>query len=220
MTSTTRNVLIAAVGGQGALLAARVIGRHAVGRGLDVKVSEIHGMSQRGGSVVTHVRFGPQVHSPVIERGAADTLIAFEMLEALRHLPALRPGGTLIVNTQQIPPLPVSIGAASYPDGLEQAFASRDLTTVQVDGRALALRAGNEKAVNVVLLGVYAGRLGCDRESWLPALEASVPQKHLATNLAAFAEGLAAAAPSSLPTEADSNGTRGAGGRTVRVEER
>lgn len=220
MTSPTQNVLIAAVGGQGALLAARVIGRYAVGRGLEVKVSEIHGMSQRGGSVVTHVRFGPRVHSPVIERGAADTLIAFEMLEALRHLPALRPGGTLIVNTQQIPPLPVSIGAASYPDGLEHVFASRDLTAVQVDGRALALKAGNEKAVNVVLLGVYAGRMGCDQESWLPALEASVPPKHLATNMAAFAEGLAAAAAPSRPPEAHPNGTPGAGGRAVRVEER
>lgn len=197
MSSTIENVLIAAVGGQGALLAARVLGRHAVSLGLDVKVSEIHGMSQRGGSVVTHVRFGQHVHSPVIERGAADTLIAFEMLEALRYLEMLRPGGTLIVNEQKIPPLPVSIGAASYPENLEAVFTARDLLTVSVDGRALALRAGNEKAVNVVLLGVYARLLGYDRASWLSALEASVPKKHLASNHAAFEGGFSVAVPKS-----------------------
>lgn len=191
MTSTTQNVLIAAVGGQGALLAARVLGRHALSMGLEVKVSEIHGMSQRGGSVVTHVRFGAEVHSPVIEKGGADTMIAFEMLEALRFLDVLRPGGTVIVNSQRIPPMPVSTGAARYPENIEAALASRDARIVPVDGQNLALLAGNGKAVNIVLLGVYA-RLGGDEPAgWRAALESAVPRKHLATNLAAFEAGYA-----------------------------
>ncbi len=191
MTSTTKNVLIAAVGGQGALLAARVLGRHALTMGLEVKVSEIHGMSQRGGSVVTHVRFGPEVHSPVIEKGGADIMIAFEMLEALRFLDVLRPGGTVIVNSQRIPPMPVSTGAASYPENLEAALASRDARIIRIDGQSLAIQAGNEKAVNVVLLGVYAKLEGANPASWRAALEAAVPRKHLATNLAAFEAGFA-----------------------------
>ena len=193
MNDTVHNVLIAAVGGQGALLAARVLGRHALGQGLDVKVSEIHGMSQRVGSVVTHVRCGREVFSPVIEKGAADTMLAFELLEALRYADYLRPGGTIVVNLQQIAPLPVLIGAASYPANLDAEFASLAVETIKVDARELAERAGNEKAVNTVLLGVYAGQRKEDRASWQSALEASVPQKHLKTNLAAFDLGYAVA---------------------------
>ena len=193
MNDTVYNVLIAAVGGQGALLAARVLGCHALGQGLDVKVSEIHGMSQRGGSVVTHVRFGREVFSPVIEKGTADTILAFELLEALRYADYLRPGGTIVVNLQQIAPLPVLIGAASYPANIDAEFAALAAETIKVNARELAERAGNEKAVNTVLLGVYAGQRKDDRASWQGALEASVPQKHLKTNLAAFDLGYAAA---------------------------
>lgn len=193
MSDAIHNVLIAAVGGQGALLAARVLGRHALGRGLDVKVSEIHGMSQRGGSVVTHVRFGREVFSPVIEKGAADTILAFELLEALRYADYLRPGGTIIVNVQQIAPLPVLIGVASYPADIDAEFATLAVQTIQINARELAERAGNEKAVNTVLLGVYAGQGKEDRTSWQSALQDSVPQKHLKTNLAAFDLGYAAA---------------------------
>ena len=188
-----QNVLIAAVGGQGALLAARVIAQRAQGLGFDVKVSEIHGMSQRGGSVVTHVRFGTEVFSPVIERGTADTILGLEMLEAMRYAEYLRPGGTFIISQQQIAPLPVLTGASSYPANLDADFASLDAHTIKIDACALAERAGNGKAVNTALLGVYAGQRGDDRESWLMALQATVPQKHLATNLLAFDLGYAAA---------------------------
>jgi indolepyruvate ferredoxin oxidoreductase, beta subunit len=193
MTDAIQNVLIAAVGGQRALLTARVLGQRAQSMGFDVKVSEIHGMSQRGGSVVTHVRFGPEVFSPVIEKGAADTILGFEMLEALRYADCLRPGGTFIVNQQQIPPLPVLTGAVSYPQDLQADFASLDAHTIEIDACALAERAGNGKAVNTVLLGVFASHRGDDRASWLAALQATVPQKHLATNLSAFDLGYAAA---------------------------
>ncbi len=186
MDNSVQNVLIAAVGGQGALLAARVLGLHAQSMGFDVKVSEIHGMSQRGGSVVTHVRFGPEIFSPVIEKGAADTILAFELLEALRYADCLRPGGTIIVNQQQIPPLPVLTGTVSYPANLDAQFASLEAHTISIDACALAERAGNSKAVNTVLLGVYAGYRGEDRATWLAALAAAVPQKHLASNLSAF----------------------------------
>ena len=193
MSDAVHNVLIAAVGGQGALLAARVLGHHALGLGLDVKVSEIHGMSQRGGSVVTHVRFGRQVFSPVIEKGAADTILAFELLEGLRYADFLRPGGTLIVNEQQISPLPVLTGVASYPANIDAEFASLAVQTIKINARELAERAGNEKAVNTVLIGLYAGHCEDDRAGWQVALESCVPQKHLKTNLAAFDLGYAAA---------------------------
>jgi len=186
------NVLIAAVGGQGALLASRVLGRYAVDLGLDVKLSEVHGMSQRGGSVVTHVRFAEQVHSPVIELGTADTVIAFELLEAARYASYLRPGGTLIVNLQRVAPMPVLTGAVAYPATLPESFAALPIVTVLVDALSLAERAGNVKAVNTVLLGVYARQQGARREPWLAALEATVPPKHLAVNLAAFDLGFAA----------------------------
>lgn len=194
MNTGVQNILVAAVGGQGALLAARVLGYHAQSQGLDVKVSEIHGMSQRGGSVVTHVRFGPHVCSPVIEKGAADTILAFELLEGLRYGDHLRPGGMIIVNQQQIPPLPVLTGTASYPADFDAQFALLGARTIKVDARELAERAGSDKAVNVVLLGVYAGYRGDDRASWQGALQAAVPQKHLKTNLSAFDLGYAVAA--------------------------
>jgi len=191
MNDGNRNVLVAAVGGQGAVLAARVLGLHAQSRGLDVKVSEIHGMSQRGGSVVTHVRFGTEVYSPVIEKGAADTILAFEQLEGLRYVDYLRPGGMIIVNQQQILPLPVLTGAATYPSDFTREFARTGVETIQVDAFGLAQRAGSEKAVNVVLLGAYAGRHADDRASWQAALESAVPRKSLKANLAAFELGYA-----------------------------
>ncbi len=194
MSNGVENVLIAAVGGQGALLAARVLGLYAQSLNLQVKVSEIHGMSQRGGSVVTHVRFGPEVFSPVIEKGAADTILAFELLEGLRYADHLRPGGTVIVNQQQILPLPVLTGAAKYPADTDAQFASLGAHIIKVNARELAERAGTEKAVNVVLLGVYAAVRGDARESWASAIQAAVPQKHLKTNLEAFDLGYAVAA--------------------------
>jgi indolepyruvate ferredoxin oxidoreductase beta subunit len=191
MNSPINNVLIAAVGGQGALLAARVLGHFADGLGLEVKVSEVHGMSQRGGSVLTHVRFGRNVFSPVIEQGGVDTIIAFEMLEAARYVGSLRPGGTIIANRQEIAPQPVAQGTLSYPAQLPETFASLPVTPIIVNGQALATRAGNEKSVNSVLLGVYARHMGYEQTAWHRAIEISVPAKHLKTNLAAFDLGYA-----------------------------
>jgi len=180
------NIIIAAVGGQGALLAARVIGQYALLKSEEVKVSEIHGMSQRGGSVVTHVRFGEKVHSPVIEVGTADVLLGFELLEAARAVHHLRPGGLLVVSKQQIPPLPVLTQAAEYPPALLQAFEQMAITTVAVDALSCATQIGNIKVVNTVLIGVLARRLSQDVDIWQKAVASCVPGKHLELNMRAF----------------------------------
>ncbi len=180
------NILIAAVGGQGALLAARIIGNYALLQSQQVKVSEIRGMSQRGGSVVTHVRFAPEVHSPVIEMGQADILLGLEMLEAARAIAHLRPGGRLIVAKQQILPLPVLTGAAEYPPALLESFAILPITTHVVDALAAARRLGNVKAINTVLIGVLARRLSEDPTVWQAAVAETVPAKHRDLNQKAF----------------------------------
>ncbi len=196
----TNNILISAVGGQGALLAARILGSFASAQGLQVKVSEIHGMSQRGGSVVTHVRFGPEVHSPVIEAGRADVVIAFELLEAARYSHMLRPGGTLLVSTQQILPLPVLTGKMAYPGDLLDRLATLPITTIAIDALAEAQAIGNVKTVNTILLGAYARQSKTDVASWQRAITSSVREAHRAINLAAFERGYALA-----PTQAPAN---------------
>jgi indolepyruvate ferredoxin oxidoreductase beta subunit len=148
-------------------------------------------MSQRGGSVVTHVRFGRDVYSPVIEQGAIDTIIAFEMLEAARYASGLRPGGTIIANQQEIAPLPVSQGAVNYPTRLSETFSALPITAIVVDGQGLAERAGNAKAVNSVLMGVYARHMGFECNAWHRAIEIAVPKKFLKPNLEAFDLGYA-----------------------------
>lgn len=188
--TTTNDTLIAAVGGQGALLAARIFGRFACEQGLDVKVSEIHGMSQRGGSVVTHVRSGPGVHSPVIEAGTADVLLAFELLEAARYLDMLKPGGTLVVNTQRILPLPVLTGAARYPEDLVERFKGLPIDVIAIDALSEAQSLGNPKTVNTILIGTYAKYSATDLTLWRRAITATVRESHLAANLAAFERGL------------------------------
>lgn len=180
------NILIAAVGGQGALLAARIIGAFAVLQSQPVKVSEIHGMSQRGGSVVTHVRFGPEVHSPVTEVGQVDILLGLEVLEAARAVSYLRPSGTLIVSRQQIFPLPVLTGAAEYPPDLLQRFAKLPIRTYAVDALGAANQLGNLKAANTVLIGVLARRLSDDPATWQAAVAETVPEKHRVLNQMAF----------------------------------
>jgi indolepyruvate ferredoxin oxidoreductase, beta subunit len=198
--STTKNILISAVGGQGALLAARILGGIASEQGLEVKVSEIHGMSQRGGSVVTHVRFGSEVHSPVIEAGRADVVLAFELLEAARYVHMLRPGGILLVNTQQILPLSVLTGKVAYPGHLLEQLATLPITTIAIDALAEAQALGNAKTVNTILLGAYASKCETDIALWRSAIAASVRQAHRAINLAAFDRGYALA---SVPTPAN-----------------
>ena len=168
------------------MLASRVLGSVAQSLDMDVKVSEVHGMSQRGGSVITYVRFDKTVHSPLVTDGNADVVLAFESLEALRGADYVKPGGTLIVNTHQIDPMPVITGAAQYPQDIIEKLSVRDLNLIAVDGFDLAKRAGNVKAVNIVMIGVYAKTSGIAREVWENALRACVPEKFLQINLDAF----------------------------------
>ena len=185
---STKNIMIVGVGGQGTLLASRILGNAVIRKGYDVKVSEVHGMSQRGGSVVTYVKFGDAVHSPIIDKGEADIILAFECLEAYRALPWLKKGGKMIVNNQMINPMPVITGAAEYPaDVLQKLGAVVDLTAV--DALALAREAGNAKAVNVVLIGVMAKNTEIPYEEWVEAIKATVPPKFLEVNLKAFDRG-------------------------------
>ncbi len=181
----TTNIMIVGVGGQGTLLASRILGNAVIRQGYDVKVSEVHGMSQRGGSVVTYVKFGDAVHSPIIDRGEADIILAFEMLEAYRALPWLKLGGKMIVNDQCINPMPVITGVAEYPKDIRQKLEHLvDLTAV--DALSLAQQAGNAKAVNVVLIGVMAKSTAIPYEEWVETIKETVPPKFLEVNLKAF----------------------------------
>ncbi len=181
----TTKIMIVGVGGQGTLLASRIIGNTAITKGYDVKVSEVHGMSQRGGSVVTYVKYGDKVYSPIIDRGEADIILAFEMLEAYRALPYLKKGGKLIVNDQKINPMPVITGAAEYPKDIAAKLTAACDTTI-VDAAALAQTAGNIKAVNVVLIGVMAKNTDVDKDVWIDVIKSTVPPKFLDVNLKAF----------------------------------
>ena len=181
----TKNIMIVGVGGQGSLLASKLLGRLLLGKGYDIKVSEVHGMSQRGGSVVTYVKYGEKVYSPIIDKGEADIILAFELLEAYRALPYLKKGGKMIVNNQQIDPMPVITGAATYPENIaEKLSAVADVTVA--DALSLAKQAGNIKAVNVVLIGVMAKSSEIPYESWIETIKNTVPEKLLEVNLKAF----------------------------------
>jgi len=182
----TKSVMIVGVGGQGSLLASRLLGNVLLAQGYDVKVSEVHGMSQRGGSVVTYVKYGDKVYSPVIEKGEADAVISFELLEAARCLPYLKKGGHLITSTQQIDPMPVITGAAEYPADLVDKIKAAGADIVAVDALSLAEEAGTAKASNVVLMGVLASRMDYPEELWQKALEQCVPPKFLELNKKAF----------------------------------
>ena len=182
----TENIMIVGVGGQGTLLASRVLGTLYSEMGETVKISEVHGMSQRGGSVVTYVRHGENVDSPVICDGEADMVIAFEQLEALRFVKSLKKGGKIIVNTQKIMPMPVVTGAAEYPEDIIAKLEASGAQVTAVDALKLAEEAGSAKAVNIALLGVMAKVTGADKELFVKALEATVPPKFLELNKKAF----------------------------------
>ena len=182
----TKSVMIGGVGGQGTLLASRILGDAMMDQNYDVKVSEVHGMSQRGGSVVTYVRYGDKVYSPVIETGEADVVLAFEQLEAARFLPYLKEGGVVVTSTQRIDPMPVVTGAKEYPQGLLAEMEEKGVKVLAVDALSLAEQAGSPKAVNVVLIGAMAKRLGGKKEDWLKAVERCVPPKFLEMNQKAF----------------------------------
>ena len=186
----TKNVMIVGVGGQGSLLASKLLGDLLVEQGYDVKVSEVHGMSQRGGSVVTYVRYGDKVYSPVIDKGEADFIISFELLEAARWAEYLRPGGRIIVNTQQIDPMPVITGAAAYPEDILAKLRALGLQVDAVDALEIAEQAGSAKAINIVLMGRLARYFDVPQDEWQKALERVVPAKFLALNQKAFALGM------------------------------
>jgi indolepyruvate ferredoxin oxidoreductase, beta subunit len=186
------NFVLVGVGGQGTLLASNILGDVGLAAGLDVKKSEVHGMAQRGGSVVSHVRWHPEaVFSPQVGRGEADILLAFEEVEALRFLRFLKIGGTAVVNEMRIVPITVSSGAATYPERshLERACATMTAHLALVPGERLAMEAGTVKAANVVLLGAVSRFLPVDEKTWLSCLEQRVPRKYLELNLKAFASG-------------------------------
>ncbi len=185
----TKNVMIVGVGGQGSLLASKLLGKLLLSKGYDIKVSEVHGMSQRGGSVVTYVRFGDKVYSPVIDKGQADFIVSFELLEAARWTQYLKRDGKLITNIQQINPMPVIIGAAEYPQNLAEKMKDDGIDIDAVDALSLALEAGSPKAVNMVLMGKLSKYFDISEEEWLNAIEESVPEKFLEMNKKAFALG-------------------------------
>ena len=185
----TKNIMIVGVGGQGSLLASKLLGKLLLTRGYDVKVSEVHGMSQRGGSVVTYVRFGSRVYSPVIDRGQADFIVSFELLEAARYTAFLRPGGKIVTNSQRINPMPVITGAAEYPADPAGAMRAAGIDVDTFDALSLAEQAGSAKAVNLVLLGHLSNSFDFTPEEWDAAIESSVPKAFLELNRRAFALG-------------------------------
>ena len=182
----TKNIMIVGVGGQGSLLASKLLGRLLLTKGYDIKVSEVHGMSQRGGSVVTYVRFGEKVYSPVIDKGEADYIVSFELLEAARWTEYLRPDGRIVTNTQQVNPMPVIIGAAQYPEDLAAKMQAEGIKVDAIDALKLAEEAGSSKAVNIVLMGHLSRNFDFTMDEWMDAIEKSVPAKFLELNKKAF----------------------------------
>jgi indolepyruvate ferredoxin oxidoreductase beta subunit len=192
MMDDVKSILLAGVGGQGTILVSKVLTQGLVDAGFDVKMSEVHGMAQRGGSVSTQVRWGRKVYSPIVGSGGADILVAFEKLEALRYASYLRPSGTLVVNEHEILPLSVSSGTEAYPEGIVESLRAK-FRTIAIDAASIAKGLGNVRTMNVVLLGAMVEALGLGSIDWEKALRAQVPEKALAVNLAALAAGKAAA---------------------------
>ena len=184
----TKNIMIVGVGGQGTLLTSRIIGKVALAQGFDVKISEVHGMAQRGGSVVTFVRFGEKVNEPVVEEGQADVIIAFERLEALRYAHFLKKDGVLVVNDCRIDPMTVVIGAKQYPADILETL-KKDHAVYALDAQKIALALGNSKVLNSVVLGYAAEFIGFDSEAWLNTIAATVPAKTIEINQNAFMQG-------------------------------
>ena len=182
----TKNVMIVGVGGQGSLLASKLLGYLLLNQGYDVKVSEVHGMSQRGGSVVTYVRYGEKVYSPIIDKGEADFIVSFEKLEAARYAAFLKKDGKIIVNSQEIEPMPVITGAAVYPHEALDGLAAAGLDVDCIDALTPALEAGSSKAVNIVLMGRLSKSLPIEEEKWIEAIQQTVAPKFVEMNVKAF----------------------------------
>jgi len=187
----TKNIMIVGVGGQGTLLTSRIIGKAALSSGLDVKISEVHGMAQRGGSVVTFVRFGDKVCEPVVEEGQADVIIAFERLEVQRYAHFLKKDGVLIVNDCRIDPMTVVTGVKEYPENIIEKLKEKH-PVYSIDGQKAALELGNSKVLNSVVLGYAAAYIGFDKETWLDTVETTVPAKTIEINKKAFMAGFCA----------------------------
>ncbi len=182
----TKNIMIVGVGGQGSLLASKLLGHLLLTEGYDVKVSEVHGMSQRGGSVVTYVRFGEKVYSPIIDKGEADFIVSFEQLEAARYIEYLRKDGRIVTNTQTIDPMPVITGAMEYPKDLVAKMEKEGIQVDAMDCLSLAEEAGSPKAVNIVLMGRLSKYFDIPIEKWEQAIKDCVPAKFLDLNMKAF----------------------------------
>ena len=185
----TKSIMIVGVGGQGTLLASKIIGNVLLSAGYEVRISEVHGMSQRGGSVVTYVRYGSEVHSPIVEKGQADIILSSERLEAARWISHLKKGGRLITSTQKLDPMPVITGVAKYPENIIGKISEKGIDVTAVDALSLAEEAGNSKASNVVLMGVVSTKMGFSEDIWQKALVECVPEKFLELNKRAFALG-------------------------------
>ena len=184
----TKNIMIVGVGGQGTLLTSRILGGITLEAGYDVKLSEVHGMAQRGGSVVTYVRYGDNVAEPIVEEGEADILIAFERLEALRYAHFLKKDGVIIVNDQRIDPMPVVTGAAEYPKNIIKNLSDK-YKVIAVDAQREALALGNTRVFNVIILGVAAKHMDFPKEQWIEVIKNTVPPKTVDINVAAFERG-------------------------------
>ena len=191
MENKVTNIMIVGVGGQGALLASKTLGQVLLDAGYDVKVSEVHGMSQRGGSVVTYVRYGKKVYSPIIDKGQADYIVSFELLEAARYTEYLKEGGRIVVNTQQIEPMPVITGAVKYPENLVEKMTEAGFKVDAMDCLSLAKEAGSTKSVNIVLMGRLSKYMDFQEEAWLKAIEKLVKPQFLEMNKKAFSLGRA-----------------------------
>ena len=181
----TKNIMIVGVGGQGTLLTSRILGGIAIEGGYDVKLSEVHGMAQRGGSVVTFVRYGETVAEPIVEEGQADVLIAFERLEALRYIHFLKKDGVLIVNDQKIEPITVVTGMAQYPEGIIEKL-EEEHKVLKVDAMTEAKKLGNSKVFNIIVLGLAAAHMDFTKEQWIKVVENTVPKKTIEINTKAF----------------------------------
>ena len=186
----TRNIMIVGVGGQGSLLASKLMGCVLMIEGYDAKVSEVHGMSQRGGAVVTYIRYGDKVYSPIVDEGQAELIVSFELLEAARWLGYLAPDGQIVTNIQQIDPIPVITGAAKYPEELVEKIKAEGVKVDAIDALSLSLDAGSAKTVNIVMMGRLSKYFPFSKETWIKALEETVPPKFLDLNLRAFEAGV------------------------------
>ena len=182
----TKNIMIVGVGGQGTLLASKILGRLFLTKDYDVKVSEVHGMSQRGGSVVTYVRYGEKVYSPIVDKGEADVIISFELLEGARWIEYLNKDGVLVTNTQKINPMPVITGAAQYPADIEAKLKGMGVNVDAFDALSLAEEAGSSKCVNIVLLGHLSNHYDFTTEEWHEAIKACVKERFIDMNIKAF----------------------------------